>query len=50
MKTNKITRRSFLLGLGAAAAASALTACGGFRFRFCRWFRCGQRHRLPHPR
>ena len=29
MKTNKITRRSFLLGLGAAAAASALTACGG---------------------
>ena len=29
MKTNKITRRSFLLGLGAVAAASALTACGG---------------------
>ena len=29
MKTNKITRRSFLLGLVAAAAASALTACGG---------------------
>ena len=29
MKTNTITRRSFLLGLGAAAAASALTACGG---------------------
>ena len=29
MKTNKITRRSFLLGLGVAAAASALTACGG---------------------
>ena len=29
MKTNKITRRSFLLGLGAAAAVSALTACGG---------------------
>ena len=28
MKTNKITRRSFLLGLGAVSAAAVLTACG----------------------
>ena len=29
MKQSKITRRSFLLGLGAASAATVLTACGG---------------------
>ena len=28
MKSNKITRRSFLLGLGAVSAAAVLTACG----------------------
>ena len=29
MKQSKITRRSFLLGLGAVSAAAVLTACGG---------------------
>ena len=29
MKRSKISRRSFLLGLGAASAAAVLTACGG---------------------
>ena len=29
MKQSKISRRSFLLGLGAVSAAAALTACGG---------------------
>ena len=29
MKQSKITRRSFLLGLGAVSAATVLTACGG---------------------
>ena len=29
MKLSKISRRSFLLGLGAASAAAVLTACGG---------------------
>ena len=29
MKQSKISRRSFLLGLGAASAAAVLTACGG---------------------
>ena len=28
MKSNKITRRSFLLGLGTVSAAAVLTACG----------------------
>ena len=29
MKQSKISRRSFLLGLGAVSAATVLTACGG---------------------
>ena len=29
MKQSKISRRSFLLGLGAVSAAAVLTACGG---------------------
>ena len=29
MKVNKISRRAFLLGLGAVSAAAVLTACGG---------------------
>ena len=29
MKQSKVSRRSFLLGLGAASAAAVLTACGG---------------------
>ena len=29
MKVNKISRRAFLLGLGAVSAAALLSACGG---------------------
>ena len=29
MKINKISRRAFLLGLGAASTAALLSACGG---------------------
>ena len=29
MKQSKVSRRSFLLGLGAVSAAAVLTACGG---------------------
>ena len=38
MKTNLISRRSFLSVAGAVGAAAALTACGGaaFQHRFLR--------------
>lgn len=37
MKINKISRRAFLLGLGAVSTAALLSACGGQRILlFCR--------------
>ena len=42
MKINKISRRAFLLGLGAVSTAALLSACGGSassssgRIRLCR--------------
>ncbi len=38
MKVNKISRRAFLLGLGAVSAAALLSACGG-----------SASSSLPHP-
>ena len=39
MKINKISRRAFLLSLGAVSTAALLSACGGIllfcRFRLC---------------